>query len=52
MIEFSLKRDGMAGVCGVCGESGLPGDDDADTDAGLTIAGTFASWRLDVLEDL
>jgi len=51
MIEFSLRRDGMAGVWGVCGESGLPGEDDADMDAGFTMLGTFANCRLDALDE-
>jgi hypothetical protein len=41
----------MAGVCGVWGERGLLGDEDADMDAGFTMLGTFASWRLDELDD-
>src|SRR4051794_38318858 len=51
MIEFSLSRDGMAGVCGVCGESGFPGLDDVDIEAGCTMPGTLVSWRLDELDD-
>ena len=38
----------MAGVCGACGETGFPGDDDADKEAGATLG----SCRLDELEDL
>jgi hypothetical protein len=44
MIEFSLSRDGMAGVCGVCGESGFPGDEETDMDVpGATIPGTLVN---------
>ena len=50
-MEFSLSRDGIAGVWGVCGECGLLGDDEADTDAGATIPGTLVSCRLDELDD-
>lgn len=40
-IEFSLRRDGMAGVWG---EMGFPGDDDdGDADAGATMPGTLVN---------
>src|SRR3569833_1710116 len=51
MMEFSLRREGMAGVCGVCGERGLLGDDDADMEAGVTMPGTLVSCRLDEVDD-
>jgi hypothetical protein len=51
MMEFSLRRDGMAGVCGVCGDRGLPGEEEIDMEAGLTMLGTLASWRLDELDE-
>lgn len=51
-IEFSLSRDGMAGVWGVCGDIGLPGEqDEGDMDAGATIPGTLVSCRLDELDE-
>ena len=49
-IEFSLRRDGMAGVCG---EIGFPGDDDdGEADAGAIMPGTLVNCRLDELDDL
>lgn len=51
MIEFSLSRDGMAGVWGVCGDKGLPGEDEMDMEAGFTMLGTLASCLLDELDD-
>jgi len=50
-MEFSLRRDGIAGVCGVCGERGLTGESELDTEAGATMPGTLASCLLDVLDD-
>jgi hypothetical protein len=51
MMEFSLNRDGIAGVCGVCGDKGfMPGDEEVDIEAG-TMLGTLASCRLDELDD-
>jgi hypothetical protein len=35
----------------VCGDSGFPGDDEADNDAGATIPGTLVSCLLDELDD-
>lgn len=35
----------------MCGDSGLLGDEEADMDAGLTMLGTFASCRLEELDD-
>jgi hypothetical protein len=35
----------------VCGDRGLPGDDEADNEAGATIPGTLVSCRLDELEE-
>lgn len=51
MMEFSLRRDGMAGVCGVCGDKGLLGEEEADIEAGFTMLGTLASCRLEELDD-
>jgi hypothetical protein len=51
VVEFSLRRDGTAGVCGVWGDRGLLGDEDADIEAGLTMPGTLASWRLELLDE-
>jgi hypothetical protein len=51
MIEFSLSRDGMAGVCGVWGDKGLPGEEATDTDAGFTMLGTLVNCRLDELDE-
>lgn len=39
-------------MCGVCGETGFPGDEDADKEAGAAMPGTLVSCRLDELEDL
>jgi hypothetical protein len=38
-------------VCGVCGESGFPGEDDAEREAGATIPGTLVNCRLEELEE-
>lgn len=51
MIEFSLRRDGMAGVCGVWGDTGLPGDEEADMEAGATMPGTLVNCLLEELDD-
>jgi hypothetical protein len=51
MIEFALRRDGIAGVCGVCGETGLPGEDDVEMDVAATIGGTLDKCRLEELDE-
>jgi hypothetical protein len=35
----------------VCGDKGLPGEEEMDMEAGLTMLGTFVSWRLEELEE-
>lgn len=51
MMEFSLSREGIAGVWGVWGDMGLPGDDEMDIEAGLTMLGTLVNWRLEELDE-
>jgi hypothetical protein len=51
MMLFADNRDGIAGVCGVCGETGLPGEEEVETDVPVIIGGTDDSCLLEELDE-